>query len=169
VAALLELSAVIITEGIMPDPETLLRANEEGVTLLSTAKPTFYVAGELWAAGLRENKVYTGRLAGLKTYRAELHLHTVVSPCAEVEMIPPLIVAEALERGIQLLAVTDHNTGANAGRCKKRPPPPAWPFCPGWNYKPGKKFICCACLIAWNNWRPGSAWSMPGCRPGEQY
>lgn len=44
---------------------------------------------------------------------AELHVHTVLSPCADVEMIPPLIVAETLERGIQLIAITDHNTSAN--------------------------------------------------------
>jgi PHP family Zn ribbon phosphoesterase len=48
----------------------------------------------------------------LETFVAELHLHTVVSPCAAVEMIPPLIVREAVERGINLLAVTDHNTTA---------------------------------------------------------
>ena len=51
----------------------------------------------------------------MKTYRAELHVHTVLSPCADVEMIPPLIVQEALERGIRLIAVTDHNASANAG------------------------------------------------------
>ena len=49
----------------------------------------------------------------MKTYVAELHLHTVVSPCASVEMIPPLIVQEALARGINLIAVTDHNSTAN--------------------------------------------------------
>jgi 3',5'-nucleoside bisphosphate phosphatase len=49
----------------------------------------------------------------MKTYRAELHSHTVLSPCAEVEMIPPLIVPAALEKGINLLAVTDHNASAN--------------------------------------------------------
>ncbi len=54
VAALLELSAVIITEGAMPDPATILKANQEGVTLLSTPKPSFYVAGKLWEMGLRE-------------------------------------------------------------------------------------------------------------------
>lgn len=43
------------------------------------------------------------------TLRAELHVHTVLSPCADVEMIPPLIVEEALSRGIGLLAITDHN------------------------------------------------------------
>ncbi|MBN1219419.1 MAG: PHP domain-containing protein [Anaerolineae bacterium] len=52
-------------------------------------------------------------MTSLKTYVAELHLHTVVSPCAAVEMIPPLIVQAALERRINLIAVTDHNTTAN--------------------------------------------------------
>lgn len=45
--------------------------------------------------------------------RAELHVHTVLSPCAAVEMIPPLIVSEALHAGIQIIAITDHNTSAN--------------------------------------------------------
>ena len=44
------------------------------------------------------------------TLRAELHVHTLLSPCAEVEMIPPLIVQTALEKGIRLIAITDHNT-----------------------------------------------------------
>lgn len=55
----------------------------------------------------------------LKTYVAELHLHTVVSPCAAVEMIPPLIVQEAVERDINLLAVTDHNSTANVEAVQK--------------------------------------------------
>jgi PHP family Zn ribbon phosphoesterase len=51
----------------------------------------------------------------LRTYVAELHVHTVLSPCAEVEMIPPLIVEKALDKGIDLIAITDHNASANAG------------------------------------------------------
>jgi len=47
------------------------------------------------------------------TLRAELHTHTVLSPCAELEMLPPLIVMEALQRGIKLLAITDHNASSN--------------------------------------------------------
>jgi PHP family Zn ribbon phosphoesterase len=49
----------------------------------------------------------------LKTFRADLHVHTVLSPCAGVEMIPPLIVEEALRREIGLIAITDHNATAN--------------------------------------------------------
>ncbi len=51
----------------------------------------------------------------VRTLRAELHVHTVLSPCADVEMIPPLIVESALEKGIGLIAITDHNGTANAG------------------------------------------------------
>lgn len=50
----------------------------------------------------------------MKTFLAELHIHTVLSPCASVEMIPPLIVRTALDMGINLIAITDHNSGKNA-------------------------------------------------------
>lgn len=49
----------------------------------------------------------------IKPYKADLHVHTVVSPCAEVEMIPPLIVERALDLDIRLIAITDHNSTAN--------------------------------------------------------
>ena len=49
----------------------------------------------------------------MKEFRADLHIHTVLSPCAEVEMIPPLIVQEALEHKIDIIAITDHNASAN--------------------------------------------------------
>lgn len=49
----------------------------------------------------------------MNRYRAELHVHTVLSPCADVEMIPPFIVQSALDLGINLLAITDHNATAN--------------------------------------------------------
>jgi len=56
VAALLELSAVIITEGAMPDDATIERANREGITLFSTEEPTFAVVGRLWEMGLRASR-----------------------------------------------------------------------------------------------------------------
>lgn len=49
----------------------------------------------------------------MKTFLAELHVHTVLSPCAGVEMIPPLIVQKAIEKGINLIAITDHNASEN--------------------------------------------------------
>jgi hypothetical protein len=45
---------------------------------------------------------------------ADLHMHTVLSPCAEVEMIPPLIVGRARALGLDWIAITDHNSTGNA-------------------------------------------------------
>jgi PHP family Zn ribbon phosphoesterase len=55
----------------------------------------------------------------LPTFRADLHVHTVLSPCADTEMIPPLIVEEAVQRGIELIAITDHNASANIESVQK--------------------------------------------------
>ena len=55
----------------------------------------------------------------MKKFRADLHVHTVLSPCAEVEMIPPLIVQKALEKNIDLIAITDHNASANVRAVQK--------------------------------------------------
>jgi len=49
----------------------------------------------------------------LKTLRADLHVHTLLSACAEVEMIPPLIVERALRLGLGIIAITDHNSAEN--------------------------------------------------------
>lgn len=53
VATLLELSAVIITEGSQPDPVTIEKAEAEGVVLLGTDKSSFFVIGKLWELGFR--------------------------------------------------------------------------------------------------------------------
>jgi PHP family Zn ribbon phosphoesterase len=55
----------------------------------------------------------------MKKFRADLHVHTVLSPCAEVEMIPPLIIQRALEYEIDIIAITDHNASANVGAVQK--------------------------------------------------
>jgi PHP family Zn ribbon phosphoesterase len=57
--------------------------------------------------------------ANLQPFRVELHIHTALSPCAEVEMIPPLIVEECLVKGIDIIAITDHNATANIEAVQK--------------------------------------------------
>ena len=52
-------------------------------------------------------------------YRADLHIHTVLSPCADIEMIPPLIVKEAISKSIDIIAITDHNAIANIEAVQK--------------------------------------------------
>lgn len=53
VGAMTEVSAIIITEGALPDEATLARANQQGVTLLATSLPSYEVAGRLWESGLK--------------------------------------------------------------------------------------------------------------------
>jgi len=56
---------------------------------------------------------------GLGSVLADLHIHTVLSPCAEVEMIPPLIVERARELGLGLIAITDHNAAENVASVQR--------------------------------------------------
>lgn len=46
----------------------------------------------------------------MNLYRADLHIHTCLSPCGSLEMSPAVIVETALARGLDIIAVTDHNT-----------------------------------------------------------
>ena len=43
-------------------------------------------------------------------YKADLHIHTVLSPCGDLEMSPTAIVERALSRGLDMIAISDHNT-----------------------------------------------------------
>lgn len=45
---------------------------------------------------------------------ADLHIHSTLSPCASLEMSPRAIVDRAMELGLDLIAVTDHNGVENA-------------------------------------------------------
>lgn len=49
----------------------------------------------------------------LQIFWVDLHIHTVLSPCAELEMGATEIVERCRSEGIALIAVTDHNHVAN--------------------------------------------------------
>jgi len=51
-------------------------------------------------------------------YKADLHLHSVLSPCATLEMSPANIVSEAVKQGLQIIGLTDHNSTRNALLCR---------------------------------------------------
>ena len=55
VAALLDLTAIIITEGARPDQSTLLKAQEQSVVLLGSKEPSFSIVGKLWELGIRSD------------------------------------------------------------------------------------------------------------------
>jgi hypothetical protein len=50
----------------------------------------------------------------LKEYRADLHIHTILSPCTEsTEMSPHAIVQRAHQIGLNFIAICDHNSCEN--------------------------------------------------------
>jgi serine kinase of HPr protein (carbohydrate metabolism regulator) len=53
VAALLDLSAIIITEGAQPEEDVIAKANEENITLLLTNQFSYEMVGQLWEMGLK--------------------------------------------------------------------------------------------------------------------
>ncbi len=58
--------------------------------------------------------VKSGVLSGdLRLFVADLHIHSVLSPCAQREMLPQCIILEALEKKIDIIALCDHNACDN--------------------------------------------------------
>ncbi len=45
--------------------------------------------------------------------RIDLHNHSCLSPCADDGMLPSLLALQAMEQGIQILALSDHNATQN--------------------------------------------------------
>jgi PHP family Zn ribbon phosphoesterase len=50
----------------------------------------------------------------LRRFRADLHIHSCLSPCGELTNFPRKIVERALDEGLQIIALCDHNTAENA-------------------------------------------------------
>lgn len=46
----------------------------------------------------------------MKPFRADLHIHSLLSPCGSLEMSPAAIIRHAAARGLDMIAVSDHNT-----------------------------------------------------------
>ena len=51
----------------------------------------------------------------MKRFRADLHIHSCLSPCGDLDMSPRAIVEKSLERGIEIIALCDHNSAENVG------------------------------------------------------
>lgn len=46
----------------------------------------------------------------MQWYNADLHIHTVLSPCGGLDMSPVNIIREAVAKGLDIIAITDHNS-----------------------------------------------------------
>jgi hypothetical protein len=56
VAFLNNLAGIVIVGGREPDPDTLKKAEDQGVPILVTPLPTYEVVGRLWEMGIRRQK-----------------------------------------------------------------------------------------------------------------
>ncbi len=50
-------------------------------------------------------------------FNADLHIHSCLSPCGDLSMSPRNIIYKAKEKGMHIIAVTDHNTTKNVEVC----------------------------------------------------
>jgi len=46
----------------------------------------------------------------MRPFSADLHIHSLLSPCASLDMSPHEIIAHAMSRGLDMIAITDHNS-----------------------------------------------------------
>jgi PHP family Zn ribbon phosphoesterase len=49
----------------------------------------------------------------LKVFNCDLHIHTCLSPCAELDMHPQALVEKAITAHLDVLAICDHNASEN--------------------------------------------------------
>ena len=47
-------------------------------------------------------------------FKADMHIHSVLSPCGDIEMSPSAIVSQAKAKGLDIIGLTDHNSTRNA-------------------------------------------------------
>jgi len=55
----------------------------------------------------------------MKAFAVDLHIHSCLSPCAEVDMSPKRIVERAAKKGLDIIAISDHNSAENTGAAVK--------------------------------------------------
>lgn len=55
----------------------------------------------------------------LKKIKADLHIHTCLSPCGETDMTPAMIVQKAKSKGLDVIGICDHNSTENVIALKK--------------------------------------------------
>ena len=65
-------------------------------------------------AATLDRRRQAGRRTEMKEWKVDLHLHTCLSPCAELEMVPTAIVRQAKSMELDMVAICDHNSVANA-------------------------------------------------------
>ncbi len=70
--------------------------------------------GDLRSKGSAGSETRAERETPFVRLRADLHIHTCLSPCADCGMVPTAIVTRAKAVGLEMIGVCDHNSTENA-------------------------------------------------------
>ncbi|MFA8299910.1 MAG: PHP domain-containing protein [Hyphomicrobiales bacterium] len=55
----------------------------------------------------------------MNLFKADIHIHTLLSPCGDLEMSPDNIINKAIQENLQIIGITDHNSTRQAPLIKK--------------------------------------------------
>lgn len=55
----------------------------------------------------------------MRNYRADIHIHTVLSPCGDFGMTPGNIIEKAGQKGLDIIGISDHNTTRHCALAQK--------------------------------------------------
>mgnify|MGYP003768699665 FL=1 len=55
----------------------------------------------------------------MRCFKADFHIHTCISPCADITMTPSVVAERLVRYGIDWIAITDHNTTRNVQAFQK--------------------------------------------------
>ena len=56
---------------------------------------------------------------GFREFKVDLHIHTCLSPCADLTMIPSALIKEAKKKNLDGIGICDHNSAENVAAVKK--------------------------------------------------
>jgi hypothetical protein len=51
----------------------------------------------------------------MRGFKADMHIHACLSPCSDWEMSPKRIVEKSHQKGLDIIAICDHNSAENVG------------------------------------------------------
>ncbi|MCK5504888.1 MAG: PHP domain-containing protein, partial [Thermodesulfovibrionia bacterium] len=100
--------------GTRPAPTSLFSCLTVRITVLFTISHVNYAENQIFL-----HRIFTGDEIKLKEFKCDLHMHTCLSPCADLEMSPLAIVKKAAENKLDIIAITDHNSAENITAAQK--------------------------------------------------
>lgn len=79
-------------------------------------------------------------------FLCDLHIHSCLSPCGDEEMTPYNLVNMAKVMGLDILALTDHNSSLNCPAAARAAEEAGIAFVPGMEMTTSEEVHVCACF-----------------------